>query len=233
MKDSSEEIFGMPTTTNGKGVEVLTSDMALVKGMEIPTIADRGTSADIVSMDVARRLLQEGVVKEIQSPTSRIFIQFGIKSATIPVVGIIYGRGLLGRIYVVDSVLSTMLISDITFTQKGVILIEDNSHLIGIAGGEIVLVGVRDPMVPRTDSKAMWRLDIRALLLQEDPQIRMQEEERQHNQSAWDIVSMLGIDSEEARAGSMSMEQHQCYGAKPRSECVGSGTVTWQASGCL
>ena len=190
---------------------VPTSKVVLVKGRDIPTIADRGTSADIVSLEVAQQLELEGVIEGIYEPSANIAIQFGIESATVPVMGVIYGRGLLGTVYVVNDSLATVLISDITFTEKGIILVEDNIHLIGIAGGEIIFVGSRDPTVARTDSKAMWRLDIRSLLLQEDPRIRMEMEESQKDQTAWDVIELLGIRPGVAQGG----VQHQCYGAKP------------------
>ena len=208
-----EKNFDMPTIT--KRMKASQSVVIVLKGEAIPTIADRGTSADIVSLDMAQQLVTEGVVDQIHEPLISVAIQFGIKTATVPVIGIIYGKGLLGNVYVVENGLATALISDITFTEKGVILVEDNVHLIGIAGGQIIFVGARDPTVPRTDSKAMWRLDIRALLLQEDPRIQMREIEQQHNQTAWDIINKLGIDTNTAQCGYQEMEQHSCYGAKP------------------
>ena len=208
-----EKNFDMPTIT--KRMKASQSVVIVLKGEAIPTIADRGTSADIVSLDMAQQLVTEGVVDQIHEPLISVAIQFGIKTATGPVIGIIYGKGLLGNVYVVENGLATALISDITFTEKGVILVEDNVHLIGIAGGQIIFVGARDPTVPRTDSKAMWRLDIRALLLQEDPRIQMREIEQQHNQTAWDIINKLGIDTNTAQCGYQGMEQHRCYGAKP------------------
>ena len=103
--------------------------MVLVKGRDIPTIADRGTSADIVSLEVAQQLELEGVIEGIYEPSANIAIQFGIESATVPVMGVIYGRGLLGTVYVVNDSLATVLISDITFTEKGIILVELCCHL--------------------------------------------------------------------------------------------------------
>ena len=208
-KDTFARRFGM--LSNGNNMEVWTTEVVVLKGEEIPTIADRETSADIVSLIVAQRLVREGVVDGIHTPALKIAIQFGVKSATVPVVGVIYGQGLLESVYVVDDMLSTVLISDITFTEKGIILVEDDIHLIGIAGGEIVLMGARDPTVARTDSRAMWRLDIRALLLQEDPRIRIKEMESYQEQTAWDIINSLGIGP-----GTVQGEaQHHCYGAKP------------------
>ena len=50
------------------------------------------------------------------------------------------------------------LISDITFTTKGVILVQHDSDLIGVAGDRVVLKGVRDNSVLCQQRDMAYRL---------------------------------------------------------------------------
>jgi hypothetical protein len=73
-------------------------------------------------------------------PSRPTTIQFGISTAQSRVIGEIRGHGLLGVIYVVEGDLPLCL-SAITFTSKGVILLQDDRILLGIAGKKVVLEG--------------------------------------------------------------------------------------------
>ena len=173
---------------------------------DLATISDRGTAAgDVVSLVVAEQLVKEKIVTGIHPPSQAMLIQFGIRSAQSRVIGEIHGAGLIEVLYVVSDDLPTVLISDITFTTKGVLLVQDNTVLIGVAGGRVVLEGVRDSSVPRSHPEALWRLDLRKLLREEDPRKRAGLNEEWLNASAADVVRRL-------------VEQQvvmSSYGAKP------------------
>jgi hypothetical protein len=162
----------------------------ITHGADIPTIADRGTAADIISLREARTLVQEGIVDRIYPPSRPAVVQFGITSARAEVVGEIRGRGLLGIILVVDSDLPLVLISDITFTSKGVILIQDDFCLLGVAGNKKIFEGTRDPSAPRHEASAMWRLDLRQLLLEPDPRLNMASAREVAIKSAQDVLDL-------------------------------------------
>ena len=179
---------------------------------DIATISDRGTAADVVSMGVAEQLAREQIIDKIHPPKQEMMIQFGIQSARSRVIGEIHGAGLIGTMYVVSDELPTVLISDITFTTKGVILVQDDVVLIGVAGDRVVLEGVRDNSLPRSHAKALWRLDLRKLLREEDPRKRAQYNEEQLNASAVEIVRRLVHQQQEAGGGPVVMST---FGAKP------------------
>ena len=157
---------------------------------DMPTISDSGTAAEIVSLVVAERLVKEGVVDQIH-PMEGVTIQFGMEGATAPVVGYVMGQGLLGKLYVVDNKVPLVLISAISFTEKGGLIIQDDQYLFCYAFGQIVAEGTRDPSAPRTDVAAMWQLDLRAILQQPDPRIRGKEVEDGQNYSAMQVVQWL------------------------------------------
>jgi hypothetical protein len=163
----------------------------LVEGPAIPTISDRGTAVDIITRVIALMLIKEGVLDKMYEPYKPTWIQFGITSARSRVVGIVRGRGLIGDIYVIDGDLPQVLISDITFTSKGVILIQDDCSLTGMAGSKRVLEGVRDPSAQRHEAAAMWRLDLRKLLMEPDPRIAMAATRSASIQSAQDVIDPL------------------------------------------
>jgi hypothetical protein len=80
--------------------------------VDIPTIADRGTSADVFSRSAAQLLLTGGVVEKLSPPPGpNIFIQFGTSSAKSQVTGLIRGKGFIHEILViVDDEIPTMFI---------------------------------------------------------------------------------------------------------------------------
>jgi hypothetical protein len=93
-------------------------------------------------------------------------------------------------VLVVDGELPLVLISDITFICKGVVLIQDDRRLLGIAGDQIVLQGVRDPEAPRQSASAMWRLDLRALLQALDPRLHLHATTQTLIRSTQDILDV-------------------------------------------
>ena len=124
------------------------------------TIADRGCSAELVSREVAEALVQERLVDGIHKLETSVLIQFGVEEERVESWYCIRGRGLIDVLYVVEEGLSLVLISDITFTSKGMILIQDDSALWGVIHGQVMLMGRRDPSASRTDPRSMWQLDL-------------------------------------------------------------------------
>jgi hypothetical protein len=181
--------------------------------VHFPTIADRGTSCHIISLQVALQLIKERIVGEMQVPAEPISIEFGIKSARTPVIGIIRGAGLIDEVYVVDNELPIMLISDTTIVDKGVIFIQDSTHLIGLAAGEIVVVGIRDQFALKTATASMWCLDLRALLSAPDPRVAAQACEDQHMLSAHEIAEFIvqhqRVAEEQKAAGHATVEEQE------------------------
>jgi hypothetical protein len=204
VSDISES--GGTTTVGGEDFV----DVTMVSGgSHIPTIADRGTTADIVSKEVAMKLVGEGIVDMIHPLERSVMVQFGVESAKVPAVGVIYGQGLVGEILVVEGGLPVMLISDITFTEKGVVFVEDNTHLFGIARGRVVVVGMRDGTAPRTATEAMWRLDLRAIMREADPRIEARVDEAQQELTAREIVALVQQGYSGAGVGKVSGPEQQ------------------------
>ena len=99
----------------------------------MPTISDSGTSAEVISKGVAERLVQERVVDQIHPLEESVTIQFGMEGALAPVVGYILGQGLLDRLYVVDNEVPLTLISAISMTEKGGLMVSDDVELFCFA----------------------------------------------------------------------------------------------------
>lgn len=163
----------------------------IYKTEDMPTIADRGTSVDIVSFSVAQQLVQEGIVEAILAPREATTIQFGTTSARSAVVGRIMGKGLIGEVLVVDNDLPIMLFSDITLTEKGTRLIQDDTMLFGVAAGRVVVVGTRDNTAPRTSTESMWMMNLRQLMTEADPRDRAREHDNNNDLSARQIVDFI------------------------------------------
>ena len=61
------------------------------------------------------------------------------------------------------------LIADTDFTRHGIILLQDDTTIVGIYGKEIVFRGVRDSNAMSGTSDQLWLLDMDTLLLQSAP----------------------------------------------------------------
>ena len=61
------------------------------------------------------------------------------------------------------------LIADTDFTRHGIILLQDDTTIVGIYGNEIVFRGVRDRSAMTGTADQLWLLDIDTLLLQSAP----------------------------------------------------------------
>jgi hypothetical protein len=83
-----------------------------------PTISDSGATCNCISNDVALELIEAGVTDRMHALDKPISIQFGVKSAKTPVIGII-SSGLIDDIYVVNNELPVMLISNTSLVDKG------------------------------------------------------------------------------------------------------------------
>ena len=124
-------------------------------------ISDRGTTRSIISLAEAKRLRERGTISSID------WVPIG-SSKEEPVIATIRGKGLLTTIAVVENVEAT-LIADTDFTRHGIILLQDDTTIVGIYGKEIVFRGVRDSNAMSGTSDQLWLLDMDTLLLQSAP----------------------------------------------------------------
>ncbi len=79
-------------------------------------------------------------------------IMFGAQDNLEAAVGVIRGAGLVDEVYVVRSVVAT-LISEVGFTEKGVLIIKDDKEVIGLHGASVVFRGRR---VASGGSHRLW-----------------------------------------------------------------------------
>jgi hypothetical protein len=91
-------------------------------------------------------------------------IVFGKAEAMKEVMATIEGKGLLGEIAVVQNVEATLL-TDLDFTRHpGMVLLEDDTHLIGWCNGRTIFRGMRNPEGASGTSEQLWLLDLDTLL---------------------------------------------------------------------
>ena len=116
---------------------------------------------DVIPLDMARELVRQGIVKGFEKEHLPFKVIFGKEDASSEIDTFVRGAGLLNKVYV-SSDLRVALISDISFTDKGVIIIKNADSVVGIdCHGQIIFRGNRD----RSNSdKALWQLDIVKLL---------------------------------------------------------------------
>ena len=129
------------------------------------TLADRGTTAHVVSVEMATELVEAGVARRMEQVGDE-WIVFGKEGATEKVVARLCGTGvdpLMDDVKVVVNVLSC-LISDQLLTAQGVLMANDDQRLVGIgrdADGDWyeVVAGTRDSAAQAGDAASLWVLD--------------------------------------------------------------------------
>jgi hypothetical protein len=108
-----------------------------------PTLSDSGTNIDIISEDTAR-WLQEELGLEYLPPdrNSNQYVTFGKRSARSKIVGYMWGKGLLGKVAVVEDVAAN-LISVRSLCQRGMKVEYDKEQVIvrSEETGEVLFTG--------------------------------------------------------------------------------------------
>ena len=116
---------------------------------------------DVIPLSMARELVRQVVVKELEKEHLPFKVIFGKEDASSEIDTFVRGAGLLGKVYVSPD-LRVALISDISFTDKGVTIIKNADLVVGIdRQGVIVFRGDRDRS---SSDRALWQLDIVQLL---------------------------------------------------------------------
>jgi hypothetical protein len=125
------------------------------------SILDGGSMLDVIPLDMAEMLVAEGVVSSIEQEPSPFTVIFGKEGATSTINKFIRGAGLIDKVYVTADV-RVALISDITFTDKGITILKTADDIWGISRrGLVVFSGKRDRL---RSHKSLWQTDLVALL---------------------------------------------------------------------
>ena len=150
-------------------------------------INDGGTEVNVCSLETADKLVEAGVVDGIQPVGGEaVQILFGAQQNIEAAVGLIRGAGLVDEVYVVRSVVAT-LISDVGFTEKGVVILKDDKEVIGMYGATEVFRGRRVKCGTR---HTLWELNLVELLGAPDPARVVEEGERREQASAQSLLDL-------------------------------------------
>ena len=116
---------------------------------------------DIIPLSLAQELVRLGIVRKIETEMSPFKVIFGKEGAVSDIDSFIRGAGLLDKVFVSSDVREA-LISDITFTDKGITIVKTSGKVRGfLSDGTLVFTGHRD----RSNSdRALWHLDLIQLL---------------------------------------------------------------------
>ena len=159
------------------------------KGRAIKTISDSGTNIDLMSYATAQHLHKCGLrYHKCPDNEPRQYVVFGVESAREPILGYMYGQGLVGKVAVVRDVAAN-LISVTAFTQRGmtVTYTDKEVQIRRVKGDELVFVGPFDAL------SGLYHLDFIHLMLatgyEEKQQSPIDQEERQRRQATSDGLS--------------------------------------------
>ena len=125
------------------------------------TISDSGTNIDVISYKTAQHLHKCGLrFYKCREDEPRQYVVFGVASARVPVIGFMYGNGLLDKVAVVNEVAAN-LISVTAFTKRGMLVTySDRQVEIKRANdNEVVFVG------PFDEKTGLYHLDLIHLML--------------------------------------------------------------------
>ena len=110
---------------------------------------------DIIPQIMADELITQGIVKHIEKEPTSFKVIFGKEGAISDIDCFIRGAGLLDKVYV-SSDIRVALISDISFTDKGITIIKTSQIVRGIShDGSTIFEGHRDRS---SSDKALWLL---------------------------------------------------------------------------
>ncbi len=99
---------------------------------------------DCTTKVIANKLIDLGICDKIYNMEQPIRVTFGKTGSSTTINQFIKGKGLIERLAVSDNI-ATTLISDSTFTEKGISIFKTNASLIGISrNGVIMFEGHRD-----------------------------------------------------------------------------------------
>ena len=130
------------------------------------TISDRGTTRSITSLKEARRLLDIGAIENIyyhKTGEPQEIIVFGKAEAEEPVIAVIKGNGLLKTVAVVHNVEAT-LIADTDLTGQGILLLQDDTRIIGLHRSGIIFIGFRDTTALPGTAQQLWQLNLETMI---------------------------------------------------------------------
>ena len=132
---------------------------------EQPTLSDSGTNIHVISYKTAQELHRCGFrYHSVKEGEPRQSVMFGKKSAKEPIIGHMYGEGLIGKVAVVKTVAANLIsVSDLT--QRG-FEVQYSKHKVEVikqGSDKVLFVGPYDP------STKLFHLDIVHLMLTPEP----------------------------------------------------------------
>lgn len=154
----SEKRFGKVC---GKGYNGEGPKMVDEMGRNITTISDSGTNIDVMSSATAQYLHRCGLVYHKCSDTEpKRYVVFGVATAREPILGYIFGQGLMGKVAVVKGVAAN-LISVTAFTKRGMIVTYSETlvEIRKASNNELVFVG------PFDSKTGLYHLDLIHLMM--------------------------------------------------------------------
>ena len=127
---------------------------------------------DVIPLQMAKQLVADGVVSEIEKEPIPFSVVFGKEGARSRIDYFIKGAGLIDKVYVTPDV-RVALISDVTFTDKGITIVKTADHIWGISSlGAVAFTGWRDRS---KSSKSLWVTELSALLRAPSHQLQIQD----------------------------------------------------------
>ena len=134
------------------------------------TLSDRGSTAHVLSEEVAADLVTVGLAVYVPMEDGQEWIVFGKEDAREKVIGVINAVGsnpLMTNVKVVQQV-GAGLISDQLLTARGIMVVNDDKTLIGMARDQerkwyVVFKGFRDVTAVEGTVQSLWLIDLAAM----------------------------------------------------------------------
>jgi hypothetical protein len=108
---------------------------------DVPTLSDSGSNIDVITVDTARALEDQGFEYHAVKPGGRQHtVQFGKEGAMEPVIGYILARGLVQKLAVVAN-MGANLISVYNLTKRGVVVKYDVNGVELLYNNKVIMRG--------------------------------------------------------------------------------------------
>ena len=120
---------------------------------------DGGAAGHIITLDLAKTLIEEGYLNSIEETKENVQIRWG-GGSNEEVIGMACGNGLVNQLFVVKYMSTPLLISEILLTQLGIIFIKNQHVLLGLYNGRVIIRAIAE------GEEKLWYIDPRIIFLQ-------------------------------------------------------------------
>ena len=124
-------------------------------------IIDGGATAHVIRNDLAKELLDKGLLDRVEYEVTNQSVQWG--HGEEPIIGIAYGRGIISPLFLVTNMHCKLLISEGKLCNEGIVIVKNQHTLIGIKHNQLIFYAESE------GGESLWLVSIDSLFRAKKP----------------------------------------------------------------